>query len=485
MNGFQWNRIPDPNPLIERGKYKEISKPKLQVKSIVPSVHSMPYDFKMQFENPEIISEGTLVFQSVQPSSLKEMQQYILYMLEQGPLPDFINEETNMKQIKFNSYIESGNLHKVYELYSNEYNLFMSGDTNTKGQTRWFYFSVKNVKKGQTVRFNICNFHKSIRLFRQGMKPMYMSEQESFATEKVWKQVSEDIEFFRNASPIDPNRRLYLYTLSFSHTFTYENDTVFFALAVPYTYTRLLRFLSNLESSLPDHTKIAYRREELCKSVGGLSVPKLIITAPKNSGLEIYKRKAIVITGRVHPAETTGSCVMEGVLAYLISNAASELRGSYIFYVIPMLNPDGVICGNSRCGLMGVDLNRRWDAPSSLAHPTIYCCKEMIRSVSSKREVLLFCDLHGHSKKMNAFIYGCNTAANGGFTSWTKVRLLPRVIAKRSSLFSYPDCRFMVKPDKQGTGRVVVWKEFGITNSFTLETSLYGYKIGEITVSDI
>lgn len=94
----------------------------------------------------------------------------------------------------------------------------------------------------------------------------------------------------------------------------------------------------------------------------------------------------------------------------------------------------------------------------------------------------MFCDLHSHSKKLNSFIYGCNTAANGGFTSWTKVRLLPRVIACRSTLFSYPDCRFMVKPDKQGTGRVVAWKEFSITNSFTLETSFLGYKIGEIFV---
>ena len=29
-------------------------------------------------------------------------------------------------------------------------------------------------------------------------------------------------------------------------------------------------------------------------------------------------------------------------------------------HVVPMLNPDGVIIGNNRVNLSGVDLNRRW-----------------------------------------------------------------------------------------------------------------------------
>jgi murein tripeptide amidase MpaA len=28
--------------------------------------------------------------------------------------------------------------------------------------------------------------------------------------------------------------------------------------------------------------------------------------------------------------------------------------------VVPMVNPDGVIHGNSRCNLSGLDLNRQW-----------------------------------------------------------------------------------------------------------------------------
>lgn len=32
----------------------------------------------------------------------------------------------------------------------------------------------------------------------------------------------------------------------------------------------------------------------------------------------------------------------------------------YTIVLIPMVNPDGVIHGNSRCNLAGLDLNRQW-----------------------------------------------------------------------------------------------------------------------------
>lgn len=40
------------------------------------------------------------------------------------------------------------------------------------------------------------------------------------------------------------------------------------------------------------------------------------------------------------------------------------LREKFIFKIIPMLNPDGVIHGNYRCSLAGCDLNRRWKNPN-------------------------------------------------------------------------------------------------------------------------
>lgn len=41
------------------------------------------------------------------------------------------------------------------------------------------------------------------------------------------------------------------------------------------------------------------------------------------------------------------------------------------------------------------------------------------------------------------------------------------------------DCAFAVQRAKEGTGRVVGWKELAITNSFTLEASFCGADFGK------
>ena len=87
----------------------------------------------------------------------------------------------------------------------------------------------------------------------------------------------------------------------------------------------------------------------------------------------------MVITARVHPGESNASWIMEGILKYLTSNtpSAKMLRKKFVFKIIPMLNPDGVINGNYRTSLAGVDLNRRWDNPDFELHPTVWKVKEV------------------------------------------------------------------------------------------------------------
>lgn len=89
--------------------------------------------------------------------------------------------------------------------------------------------------------------------------------------------------------------------------------------------------------------------------MAGNEVDMLIVTNFSSAGEEIAERKAIILTARVHPGETNASYMMKGVIEFLVSDdeKALFLRNNYVFKIIPMLNPDGVIVGNYRCSLVG------------------------------------------------------------------------------------------------------------------------------------
>ena len=103
-------------------------------------------------------------------------------------------------------------------------------------------------------------------------------------------------------------------------------------------------------------------RNCLCRSLAGNKVWYLTITGKDKSKDD---KKGVILTARVHPGETNGSWMMKGAIRFLLSDCpeASVLRDKFIFKIIPMLNPDGVINGNYRCSLAGTDLNRRWKVP--------------------------------------------------------------------------------------------------------------------------
>ena len=108
-----------------------------------------------------------------------------------------------------------------------------------------------------------------------------------------------------------------------------------------------------------------------------------------------------MISARVHPGESNASWMMKGVIDFLTGNSpeAKALRDHFVFKIIPILNPDGVINGNYRCSLAGCDLNRRWKTPNRHLHPTIYHTKKLIKDLHAERGLLTYCDLHGHSRK--------------------------------------------------------------------------------------
>lgn len=86
----------------------------------------------------------------------------------------------------------------------------------------------------------------------------------------------------------------------------------------------------------------------------------------------------------------------------------------------------------------GMDLNRTWDKPDKVLHPTIWHTRALVQRLASTGRLALFCDLHGHSRRevppscprafrvafvgpetrwppmQDAFFYGCDPAPAAG-----------------------------------------------------------------------
>uniref|UniRef100_A0A8C2JI97 Peptidase M14 domain-containing protein n=1 Tax=Cyprinus carpio TaxID=7962 RepID=A0A8C2JI97_CYPCA len=173
--------------------------------------------------------------------------------------------------------------------------------------------------------------------------------------------------YYRNNTEQDGKA---LYSLTWTLEFPFDGDTCYLAHCYPYTYSNLQHYLREIIS---DPVRAAYcKLRVLCRSLAGNAVYVLTVTAPSSSLAERKAKRAVVVTARVHPGETNSSWMMQGFLEFLLSDLpdARLLREIFIFKIIPMLNPDGVVVGNYRCSLTGRDLNRNY---RSLLHDSFPC----------------------------------------------------------------------------------------------------------------
>ena len=91
-----------------------------------------------------------------------------------------------------------------------------------------------------------------------------------------------------------------------------------------------------------------------------------------------------------------------------------------------------------------------------------------------ERTCVLYCDLHGHSRKPNVFMYGCDKKG-----APEETRLFPLLLSKISPLFDFASSRFGVQKSKEATARVAVFKELKTCMLvYTMESTFSGLDKG-------
>ncbi|KAI9362059.1 hypothetical protein DFJ73DRAFT_891664 [Zopfochytrium polystomum] len=419
--------------------------------------------------------------------------------------------QQNPSILIFESRFESGNLQLAIQVGDHEYDLILQSDIGAAPgrHNQWFFFSVGNMDT-ERYKFNIINMTKGTSQFGEGMQPVVLS-----SVDGIWRRLGDSVCFARNhyrrvpdwkreASPASllkvprtpPHFTSTYSTLSFCLTGS-RGDTLFVAYHYPYTYSDLCRFLDCIQqqggadysesvTSSDSQNCVAFdercRRQTLCKSEGGNDVELLTITAWDKESIKqfpISERTYIFLTSRVHPGESNSSYIMQGAIQFLVGSdcVAVELRRRFVFKVVPMLNPDGVINGSHRCGLAGTDLNRHWKSPCRTKSPSIFWTKMLWKYIVEKgHRPLIACDFHGHSKRKNVFLFGCE---NGQGPNDGLERIFASLMATTSPVFDSNSCKYTVEKSKEATARVVLWREMGVVGSYTLESSYCGADFGE------
>jgi len=121
-------------------------------------------------------------------------------------------------------------------------------------------------------------------------------------------------------------------------------------------------------------------------SMKGVPLIRLDIGNPSS------KRKVVII-GRQHPPETTGSMALMRFIESVVADSeqARSFREAFHLVVMPLLNPDGVDAGHWRHNMGHMDLNRDWNA---FAQPETRAVRDQILALKEQGRLFLMLDFH-------------------------------------------------------------------------------------------
>lgn len=92
-------------------------------------------------------------------------------------------------------------------------------------------------------------------------------------------------------------------TLSFQYDILYEDDLIYFAANVPYSYTKMLRFIDSIEKIAKLNSNIYFKRENKALSISSNICPIITLTWKRDKKKDERKerKKIIGVIARQHP----------------------------------------------------------------------------------------------------------------------------------------------------------------------------------------
>lgn len=172
-----------------------------------------------------------------------------------------------------------------------------------------------------------------------------------------------------------------------------EQETIFFAYFVPYSWERHLDLLQWAQQSA------WVQQIHLGETLDGREMTLLQVGEPAEG------KKKIWFTARQHPGETMAEWFIEGLLEHLLNDdepISRHLLDEAVFYIVPNMNPDGSVRGHLRTNAIGVNLNREWQTPSLEKSPEVYYVLNKMAEIG----VDAYFDVHGDEAIPHNFVAG-------------------------------------------------------------------------------
>ena len=417
-------------------------------------------------------------------------------------------------ELSLDSRFECGNLMYADKVAPGQYNIWIAPDCyKTPFETKQrvaFYFKVANVNlqgfPSRKISFRIMNVSKvQDKNYKEGMVPVYLSVN----NKNSWQILPSPLTDFKLTS----HKTI---EIAFDYTFNLADSLkgVFFAFTFPYTYTDNNNFVTHLENTYARSQSIYFHRELLTHSPEGRRIDLLTITAHDADSLNpgppyliepflpelfpthvrkltgppsletrnihrpfVFRNKGyILISARVHAAESPANFMLQSFLLSLLREndpVSQLLLQNFVFVVIPMLNPDGVVRGHYRSDLKGRDMNRSYsDAPNLPQDlPGPYSVLEVAKSLARDKKLVMYVDLHAHSNMDSGFILAPH---HGDPAIMAELRLFARVFDIYSPSFDFNCCEFGEENDskaKAGLAKNAIRNATGIVHSYTFEAA--------------